>query len=218
MTAPTTRKPVVQADIFGSTLTLNFLNGKELILSIDQLSPDIRQHAIMHGLKQKLVDAAAIARNSDNGASATVEDKYNAVKTVYDRLTREGGTWNAIREGEAKAAGGIFLRAMMELTGKTKAQLDNAMESYSKEQIAALKKNQKIMDIMHRMEREAALAKADTSDDLLAALSGPILGDTEEEAEEDQPDDGTDGDEAVAPLTPAQEKRAADRRAKAAKV
>lgn len=177
MTAATTRKPVVQADIFGSELTLNFSNGKELVISIDMLSPDIRQHAIMHGLKQKLVDAAAIARNGDNGASATADDKYNAVKVVYDRITSERGTWNAVREGEAKAAGGIFVRAVMELTGKTKPQIDNALASYTKEQVAALKKNQKVLDIMHRMEREAALAKGDNSDDLLQALSGDILGD-----------------------------------------
>lgn len=193
MTASTARTPVVQADIFGSELTLNFSNGKELTISIDMLSPAIRQQAIMHGLKQKLIDAAAIARNTESGQSATVDDKYNAVKTVFDRLTREGGTWNAVREGEAKAAGGIFLRAVMELTGKTKAQIDNAMATYTKEQIAALKKNQKVMDIMHRLEREAAAAKGDNSDDLLAALAGPILGDDADESNDSEEVDSSVG-------------------------
>ena len=126
----------------------------------------------MHGLKQKLVDAAAIARNPDNGLSATPEDKYNAVRTVYDRITRADGTWNAVREGVEKQQGGMFIRAVMELTGKTKAQIDNGMEKMSKEQIAALKKNPRVLDIMQRMEREAAAALGNTGDDLLAALAG----------------------------------------------
>jgi len=119
-----------------------------------------------------LVDAAAIARNTDNGAAATVQDKYNAVRTVYDRITQPNGTWNAIREGVEKAQGGIFIRAMMELTKKTRADVDADVAKLTKEQIAALKKNVRVMDIMHRLEREALAAKTDTSDDLLAQLTG----------------------------------------------
>ena len=173
MTAATTRKPVVSTDVFGNTLTLNFLSGQELSIDITQLSEEIRTQAMIHGLKQKLVDAAAIARNTDTGQSATAADKYNAVKTVYDRITSAAGTWNAVREGVEKQAGGVFVRAMMELTGKTKAQIDVAMGSYTKEQVAALKKNPKVLDIIHRMERDAALAKVgNDGDDLLAQLAG----------------------------------------------
>jgi hypothetical protein len=170
MNAPTTRKPVVSTDVFGDTITLNFLTGHELSIDINTLSPEIQKQAMLHGLKQKLVDAAAIARNTETGDSATAVDKYNAVKTVYDRITMPNGTWNAIREGVEKAQGGVFMRAVMELTGKTKAQLDAMLEKLSKEQIAALKKNDKIVDIMQRIEREALANKGDKSDDLLNML------------------------------------------------
>lgn len=172
MTATTTRKPVVSTDTFGDTLTLNFITGHELSIDINKLSPEIQKQAMLHGLKQKLVDAAAIARNTETGDSATAEDKYMSVKTVYDRITMPNGTWNAIREGVEKAQGGVFMRAVMELTGKTKAQLDVMLEKLSKEQIAALKKNDKIVDIMQRMEREAIANKPDNSDDLLNQLMG----------------------------------------------
>ena len=172
MNAPATRKAVVTTDVFGDTLTLNFITGEELSIDTSKLSPEIMHQAMLHGLKQKLVDAAAIARNPDNGLSATPADKYNAVKTVFDRITSANGTWNAVREGVEKQQGGMFVRALMEVTGKTKAQIDNAIEKYTKEQIAALKKNPRIMDIMQRMEREAAAALGDTSDSLLDELAG----------------------------------------------
>ncbi len=173
MTATTTRKAVVTTDVFGSVLTLNFSTGDELTIDVNNLSEEIRTQAMLHGLKQKLVDAAAIARNTETGLTATPSDKYFAVKVVYDRITRPDGTWNAIREGVEKQQGGVFMRAMMELTGKTKAQLDVMTKDYTKEQFAALKKNPRIVEIMHRLEREAIAARgADTSDDLLAQLTG----------------------------------------------
>ena len=173
--AEPTRKSVVSTDIFGTTLTLNFITGQELSVTLDNLSPEIIKQAALHGLKQKLVDAAAIARNTDNGNSATPTDKFNAVKVVYDRITREDGTWNAVREGEVKHQGGIFIRAVMELTGKPRADIDAAMEAYTKEQIAALKKNPRVMDIMQRMQREEAAAAGNTGDDLLAQLAAPAV-------------------------------------------
>lgn len=178
MNAITTRKPAVSTDIFGSTLTLNFSNGKELEVDVTKLSAEIIQHATLHGLKQKLVDAAAIARNTETGQEATIEDKYAAVKTVFDRITSANGTWNAVREGEAKVAGGIFLRAMMEMTSKPKDEMQTALEALSKEQIAALKKNPRVVDIMQRMEREA-LKDDKTGDDLLALLAGDVVKPTE---------------------------------------
>lgn len=169
--AAPTRKPVVATDIFGTTLTLNFLTGEELSINLATLSDEIRTQAALHGLKQKLVDAAAIARNPDTGLSATPADKYDAVKTVFDRITQPEGTWNAVRESGEKHVGGLFARALMELTGKTKAQIDVAIEKYTKEETAALKKNPRVVDIMQRLEREAIAARPNNSDDLLAQLA-----------------------------------------------
>lgn len=170
MTATTTRKPVVSTDVFGDNLTLNFITGEELIIDVTLLSTEIQKQAMLHGLKQKLVDAAAIARNTLTGQPATCEDKYAAVRVVFDRITKPEGTWNAIREGVEKAQGGMFMRAVMELTGKTKAQLDAMLEKLDKDQIAALKKNDKIVEITQRMEREALANNPNDSDDLLNAL------------------------------------------------
>jgi len=172
MNAPTTRKPVVTTDVFGPILTLNFITGEELTVDVNALSVEIQQQAMLHGLKQKLVDAAAIARNTETGLTASPEDKFAAVKTVYDRIIRQDGTWNAIREGVEHKAGGLFMRALMELTGKTKPQLEVMVEKMSKEEVSALKKSEKVLAITQRMEREAAAQAGNTGDDLLAMLAG----------------------------------------------
>jgi hypothetical protein len=169
MTATTTRTPAISTDIFGTTLTLNFSNGMELAIDVTTLTPEMLHQAALHGLKQKLCDGAAIARDTVTGGTATIADKFSAVLTIYNRITKENA-WNANREGVEKASGGVFVRAMMELTGKTKVDMDAILEKYTKEQLAALKKNPRVLEITQRMERERALATDTTSDNLLAEL------------------------------------------------
>lgn len=169
----TTRKPDVSTDLFGSVLTINFSNGEELSIDASKLSDDIKLAAMLHGLKQKLCDAAAIPRDTATGRSATIDDKYRAILAVHTRLTSADGTWNQNREGEQKQSGGMFLRAMMTITGKSHEEMKKALEEMSKEQIAALKKNPKVIDKMAELEalnvKPEALA---ASDALLAGLMG----------------------------------------------
>ena len=175
MSATPARTPAVQADVFNNTLTLNFPLTKgtpELSIDVTTLSPEIYKQAALHGLKQKLADAAAIARNPVNGATASPDDKYAAVKLVFDRLTGPNATWNAIREGVERNASPIFVRAVAEATGKDIATTSVNIKAMTKEQQAALKKNVRIVDIMQRMEREAVAAAGNVGDDLLAMLSG----------------------------------------------
>jgi hypothetical protein len=162
---------VITTDVFNTTLTLNFSNGKELQLDVATLPQEMLMQAALHGMKQKLADAAAIKRDTVTGRSATVEDKFDAVKTVFDRITGQNPSWNAIREGVERATGGMFIRALMELTKKPKEVIDAQIGAYSKEQIAELKKNPKIVAIMQRMELEKAQATND-SEAILSELMG----------------------------------------------
>lgn len=174
MTAPTTRKSAISSDIFGTTLTLTFSNGKELAIDVNALTPEIVQQATLHGLKQKLVDAAAITCDKTTGKSATIDDKFNAVQKVWDRLMGNGcaPAWNAPREGVERGAGGVFLRAMMRITGKDRATMQAELEALGKEKVAALKKNSRVVDMIHTIEKEDLKDGADDSDDLLNELTG----------------------------------------------
>ena len=184
-TAIAARKPTIAADTFGNTLTLNFIDGTELRIDINELSPQIRLDATLHGLKQKLVDAAAISRNPDTGASATVADKLDAVREVFDRITSPNGTWNKVRTGgEGANVGGLLVRALMELKGLDKATVTTFLEGKTKEQIAALKTMAPVAAIIARMQSEKA--KDIDADALLGEL---------DMATEPASDDANEGDD-----------------------
>lgn len=126
-------------EVFGGELTLTFGNGEQLTISAEQLSADILGQALMHGLKQKLVDAAAISRNPDTGRSATIDDKYNAVREVYDRLL--SGEWNKTREAGAGGSGGLLFRALcITYPAKTPEAIREYLAKRTAEEKTALRK------------------------------------------------------------------------------
>ena len=150
-------------------ITLTFANDQELRIHASQLTPEIGAHALMHGLKQKLVDAAAISRNPETGRPATVEDKYQAVKTVYDRLL--AGAWNATREGGG-ATGGLLLQALVRMYAgrKTPDELRAFLADKTDAEKTALRKNPRGAQIIEDIRIETGKAANIDTDEMLGEL------------------------------------------------
>lgn len=91
------------------SLSIVFSTGKSLTLTENSLSQSMRLMCMFHGAKQKIVDAAALSRDTATGRSATIADKYDAAVEVYNRLL--AGEWNKTR-GDGAPAGGILFRAL----------------------------------------------------------------------------------------------------------
>lgn len=161
MTNETTRTPAIDAttDTNALTVTLAFSNGETLVIDATQLSRDIQAQATLHGLKQKLVDAAAISRNPDTGRTASVDDKYNAVREVYDRLL--SGSWNKVRDGGAgNGAGGLLFRAMqIAYPAKSAEAIREYLAAKSPAECAEMRKTTKLAAII------ATLRTAPQADD-----------------------------------------------------
>lgn len=170
-TATNAKRPAISAEVIGEELVIEFGNGESLRVNPNDLTMEINHAATLHGLKQKLVDAAAIARNTDTGMSATLADKIAAVREVFERITHPtAATWNKVREAGTGNGGGngLLLRALMQLTGKTKAAIEEFLEEKSKEEKAALRSNPKVAAIIAELQR----AKSDDidTDELLEEL------------------------------------------------
>lgn len=152
-----------------TVLTLSFANGKALMIDNTMLTEEIARAAMFHGLKQKLVDAAAISRNPETGRPATVEDKYQAVKTVYDRLL--AGAWNATREGGG-ATGGLLLQALVRMYAgrKTVDELRAFLADKTDAEKTALRKNPRVAQIIEDIRVETGKAANIDTDEMLGEL------------------------------------------------
>lgn len=149
-------------------LCLDFAHGEVIRINHGQLAGLTALHAMYHGLKQKMVDAAAISRNEETGASATIEDKYAAVRKVYDRLL--AGEWNAKRGGDGAGSGGLLFKALARMyPTKTAEQLREYLDGLDKAQQASLRANPKVAAIIEEIKAASAGNGVD-SDALLAGL------------------------------------------------
>lgn len=170
MAKQSTIETTITADY--NEIALTFDNGQTLRVYVDCLTPDIRAMALAHGLKQKLVDAAAISRNTETGRSATTEDKYNAVREVFDRLLT--GQWNKTREGGAGgASGGLLFGALCRLyTRKTPDEVRAFLETKTDEEKAQMRKLPTIAAHIEQIKAERAKPGNIDATALLAGLEG----------------------------------------------
>jgi hypothetical protein len=158
MTNEITRTPAINAtvdmeNVNDPTLTLIFGNGEVLCIMAHQLTVELAQTAMMHGLKQKLVDAAAISRNPDTGRTASVDDKYNAVKEVFDRLI--AGQWNKQRDGAGATKGGLLFRALCMLyADKTPDAIKAFLDKKTATEKTALRNTAKIAAIIATLKED----------------------------------------------------------------
>lgn len=165
--AETKNIPTIETTIDGWNLHLTFKDGRKISLDAStQLTDAIKQQAMMHGLKQKLVDAAAISRNTETGKSASIDDKFDAVNEVVTRLVIENA-WNKTREGGSGNEGGLLLRALSELyPNLTREQVASFLDSKTASEKVALRNSSKIAAIIQTYRK----SNDDLADKLLADL------------------------------------------------
>lgn len=121
-------------------LTVTVAGFDPIVVPFGRLTADIKHQAMVHGLAQKLGDAAAMSRNPANGAAATNADKYKAIKQVADNVI--GGRWNlqaggvpnhAVTPERVAVLGRMFKLSPDQVTawakGRTEAQLSAAFTS-----------------------------------------------------------------------------------------
>lgn len=175
---PAKRTPALSVEVIRNTdavtdpnnsISIAFANGSRLSLAVGDLSNEVLSYALLHGLKQKLVDAAAIGRNPDTGRSATNEDKRAAVMAVYERLL--AGSWNAARGEGGTGSGGLLFRALCRMySSKTPEQIREFLEGKDKTAQAALRKNPRIATIIEEIKAESAGSGGVDTDELLNEL------------------------------------------------
>lgn len=146
----------------------------ELQVQLRDLSDAMVEQAALHGLKQKIVDAAALSRNPDTGRSATAADKYDAMREVFNRIL--AGEWNKTRgDGSGTGAGGLLFAALCRLyPAKTPEDIRAFLDGKTNAEQAALRKNPKIAAVIETIKAERAKDAPDDADtdDMLAELDG----------------------------------------------
>ena len=169
-----TQKKDIEATVTDDgALILEFRHGETLRLHPESLNPEIQRMAMLHGLKQKLVDAAAISRDTATGRAATIVTKYEAVREIFDRITGAGGgtpSWNKPRAGGAGGQGGLLARAIARYKSVTVEQAKAYLDRLTDAQKQALRVAPQIATIINELRAESAKPAGIDADALLNGL------------------------------------------------
>lgn len=172
------KNAIIACDIDGDTLTFTVNDAGEFTLNASSLSDDIRREALIHGLRQKISDGAAIPRDQlpDDPAEAA-KMKFAAMAEIVDRL--RNGDWSARRGDGSAPVAGIIYRAFEEWVLARAAEKgatlspEQVRASYDARDRAAqlaLRNVPAIADIIARMKAEKGGASSVDADAILADL------------------------------------------------
>lgn len=152
-----------------TSATFAFITGDRISIRFEDLTPEIKHQLMVHGLKQKICDGAAIPRDTETGYAASNSDKIDAMQQIAHRLIM--GQWNATREGSGGNTGGLLLKALCELyPNKTREQLADYLAGKTDKEKAALRASPKIAPIIDRIKAESGKSAGIDADELLADL------------------------------------------------
>jgi hypothetical protein len=107
---------VVTVTAEGSVLTFAVTGMEPLVLDTATMAASVRERAVLHGMKQRIVDTAALSRDPATGASASPAEKHAAMAVLVAHYASGSDEWGIGRAaGEPRAAGGLTLQALADV-------------------------------------------------------------------------------------------------------
>ena len=148
---------VISVETLGDRITFNVIGAGSLTLDLNSLSKEVLSRAALHGMKQRISDAAAIPRSLETGLSATPEEKFNAMKALVEHYSSGSSDWN-----RARAAGGGVGK---DTSGQTIAAMKRVWPDKDPETLIAATMSKR------GIERKAALALYAGTKQVLEAIA-----------------------------------------------
>ena len=165
----------VKIDVVAQTLTIT-TKGIEnpIVLAMKDVSPENATYAMLHGFKQRVVDAAAISRDESNGQPATPQEKYDAMKRMADHYASGSKEWSIRESGGSTVDTGLTIRALAAVKGWTESvareKVDTACVAAKMSSREYLAKIARSTDVARKIAEMRAASSPD-SDAMLAELA-----------------------------------------------
>lgn len=150
-------------------ITFHVRGAGAITLDMDRLSADVVQRAAIHGMIQRISDAAAISRDEETGLPATPEEKLEAMSRLVAHY--ESGTSEWSRVAEAGPKGGVLFKALCEMFPDRDAKsIREWLDELSKKEQTALRADPKVKAIIDRMQAEVGKSASVDTSALLAQI------------------------------------------------
>lgn len=130
-------------------IRFNVLGVGALFLNMDNVSQDVANRAAIHGMIQRISDAAAIPRNTETGQSATPEEKYEAMRKLVEHYESGTTEWSRKPAAGEGSKGGLLFKALCIMSpSKSPDEIRDWMASKTKAQLAVIRTSAKVAAVI----------------------------------------------------------------------
>lgn len=159
---------VISREVSGTLVIFRVNGAGQTVLDLTKLHPNVASHALIHGMCQRVQDAAAISRDTKTGKPADPQTKLEAMAELVDHYNSGTAEWSLRREG-----GGIgrsyLLNALCQLRPeKPREEVQSWIKSLSDKERRALENHSDIKPLIDAQRAQGA-EDVDT-DELLKGL------------------------------------------------
>lgn len=169
----------------------------EAVLRVGEVSLENRHKAMLEGFVKRVINMAAISRNTDTGASATPAEKWARMQAAIEHYNSGSLMWAMKVAASAPDDAGLVVQALTRVKSCTIEQANALVEAMMakhtlerKDVLANLHKNPAIVKAMGEIRAEHAAAnKATNAVDFLAEMDELGEDDEDESVETKTPEE-----------------------------
>lgn len=161
---------VITSKFEGGVLSFSVATVGTLNLEISALHQEIRERAMVHGLTQRISDAAAIGFLKDENRYATAQEKFDAMSELVAHYMTGTSEWSRTRSAPGVGAdSALLVKCLSRLyPDRTAEQLKAWVAKRSKAERTALLLSEKVKAIADEIRAQSASTA--NADDLIADL------------------------------------------------
>lgn len=170
-----------KVDMDARVITWQVKDAGELRLDLGKVHADNRERAMMHGFVQRISDAAAMARDAKTGASATPQEKFEAMRRLVEHYVSGAESWSPARSEGARVVKVDQSRELLKMAlglwqqDKPQETIAAFVDGLKKEQVTALLISAQLKESVELAreemgKQEAELAKGHDAEELLKGL------------------------------------------------
>ena len=178
MQTKTKSNSVITTALVDGVIVFTVRDAGELRLPLNRVSAQVKERAMVHGLVQRVSDAAALSRNPENGQPATPADKLRAMERLVAHYESGSEDWAIARAGgEGRGPNeGLTIRAMGDVFHKLAEECRDMVKTLAekrgiteREALGVFAKSDKVAARIAQIKAETSTVSAD---DLLGELAG----------------------------------------------
>lgn len=132
-------------------------------MDLTAIHGDIMRHAAIHGMIQRISDAAAISRDPETGKPASAQDKFDAMSRLVAHYESGTSEWSRKPVAGEREKGGLLFKALCQMSpSKSPEEIRAWMGTKTKKELALISRTEKVATVIATLR--PAIGEVDLSE------------------------------------------------------